>query len=138
MIISYSQHHDWFIASLLPHLIIPLCQQKIATRAEALEITMWLEASPIQDMNLGVQQIHSKLESLHLELQSLKKGKETQPKVCTKFWCLKCKSHGHDKDHCSVFKNYIIGGRHVPMKLENNVGMYVEATIWCTIHQVTG
>ena len=59
MIILDSQHNNWFIASLLPHLRIPMSHQKIAMQAEALEIAMRLDASPIHDTNLGVQQIHS-------------------------------------------------------------------------------
>ena len=54
-----THHHHWFIASLLPHLRIPLSQQTIETQVEALDIAMRLHASPIQDMKLGVQQIHS-------------------------------------------------------------------------------
>ena len=81
-----------------------LSQQKIGTQAEALEIAMKLEASPIQDMNLGLQQIQSQLASLHMELQSLEKGKEVQNEARTEVWCLKCKGHGHDKDHCSCIK----------------------------------
>lgn len=53
-------------------------------------------------------------------------------------WCLKCKSHGHDKDHCLVFKNYIIGGGHVPLKPKANVGMSMVVVLWYTIFQVTG
>jgi len=43
-------------------------------------------------------------------ITELKKGKESKPEVHTKVWCLKCKSHGHDKDHCLVYVNNIIGG----------------------------
>ena len=68
----------------------------------------------------------------------MKKGREVQPKVCAEVWCLKCKSHGHDKDHCSVFKNYIIGGGPVPLKPKNNVGISVGDVLWCAICQVTG
>jgi len=45
-------------------------------QAEAAEITIRLEASPMQDTNIGVQQIQSQLESLHMELWNLNKGKE--------------------------------------------------------------
>lgn len=78
-----TEHHDWFRASLLLHLRIPLSQQKITMQEKSLEIAMRLHASPIQDMKLGVQQIHLQLDSLHLELQSLKKGREAQPEVYT-------------------------------------------------------
>ncbi len=91
---------------------------------------MRLEASPIQDMNMGVQQIHSQLTSLHLELESQNKGKEVQTEVHTEVWCLKCKGHGHDKDHCPVYQNYIIGGGPVPLKLENIAGLSMGVAPW--------
>jgi len=102
------------MASLLPHLRISLLQQKIDTQEKALEIMMRLHASPIQDTNLGVQYIHSQLANLHLELQSLKKDKETKLDMCAKFWCLKCKGHGHDKDNFPMFANYITWGANSP------------------------
>lgn len=71
---------------------------------------MRLHASSIQDTNLGLHEIHSQLASLHLELQSLKKGKETKIEVCAEVWCFKCKGHGHDKDHYLVYVNYITRG----------------------------
>ena len=42
-----TQHCDLFIASFLPHLRIPLSQQKIAMQVEVLEIAMRLHTSPI-------------------------------------------------------------------------------------------
>jgi len=59
MTITDTQHRDWYIASLLPHLRLPLSQQKIGTQAEVVEITMRLEASPVQGTNIGVQQIQA-------------------------------------------------------------------------------
>lgn len=53
------QHHEWFVASLLPHLRVALSQQKITTQAEALEIAMKLHEMSMQDPNMGVQQIHA-------------------------------------------------------------------------------
>lgn len=47
MVITDSQHHDWYIVSLLPHLRVPLSQQKIATQEESLEIVMMLDALSI-------------------------------------------------------------------------------------------
>ncbi len=66
------QHHEWFMASLLPHLRVALSQHKITTQEEALEIAMRLHETPMQDPNLGVQQIHAQLKNLFLEMQSLK------------------------------------------------------------------
>lgn len=85
-----------------------------------------------------MQQLHSQLESLHLELQSLKRGREGKPKVRVEIWCLKCKSHEHDKDHFSVFKNYIIGGGPLPLKPETNIGKSMGSTVWCAIFHGTG
>ena len=42
---SYVQHKEWFIASLVPHICMPLMQQKITSQAEAQEIALNLEAS---------------------------------------------------------------------------------------------
>ena len=41
------QHQEWFIAALLPHIQLPLMQQKVTSQGEALEIAMRLEASPL-------------------------------------------------------------------------------------------
>jgi len=62
------QHCEWFIASILPHMRIALSQQKIGSQVEALEIAIRLHALPMQDATLGVQQIHSQLHNLYLEL----------------------------------------------------------------------
>jgi hypothetical protein len=40
------QHREWFIAGLLPHIRVPLTQQKVMTQEEAMEISMRLEATP--------------------------------------------------------------------------------------------
>jgi len=50
-----SQHYKLFVVSLLPHLRVALSQQKIGTKAEALEIVMRLHEMPIRDATLGVQ-----------------------------------------------------------------------------------
>lgn len=44
---------------------------------------------------MGVQHIQSQLVSLHMELQSLKKGKEAQPEVRVEVWWMKYKGKGH-------------------------------------------
>jgi len=137
MQITDGQHCEWFIASLLPHLRISLSQQKIGTQAEALEIMMRLHATPMKDATLGVQQIHSQLQSLCLELKILKKDK-TKPEVHTEVWCLKCKSQGHDKDHYPIFAIYITRGGPIPLRPEVPVGPSVETALWCAICQVVG
>ena len=49
MYLTDGQRCEWFVALLLPHLRIALSQQKITTEAEALEITMRLHETPMQD-----------------------------------------------------------------------------------------
>ena len=90
---------------------------------------MRLESLPVQDTNIGVQHNQSQLESLHMQLQNLKIGKEAQLEVHAEVWFIKCKEKGHDKDHCPVFKNYIIGGRPVPLKPYINIWMSTGAAL---------
>ena len=98
---------------------------------------MKLEVSLIQDMNLGVKHIQSQLASMHMELQSLKKGNEVQNEVRAKVWCLKCKGHGHDKDHFPIHQNYLVEGGPIPLKLENIAGLSTRVVPWCSICQIT-
>ena len=98
MNLTYGQHCEWFVASLLPHLRVAVSQQKITTQVEALQIPMRLHETPMQDPNLGVQQIHVQLKNLCLKMQSLKQDRTIRPKVCEEVWSLKCNSQGHDKD----------------------------------------
>ena len=44
---SNVQHKEWFIATMLPHICIPLMKHKIVSHIEALELTMKLEASQV-------------------------------------------------------------------------------------------
>ena len=69
-----------------------------------------------------------------MELQSLKTGKEAQPEVRVEVWCIECKDKVHDNDRCLVYHNYLIGGGHVPLKLENIEGPSVGVTLWCAIY----
>jgi len=55
MTLMDGQHYAWFVASLTPHLRNVLSQQKLSTRVEALEISMRLHDTLIQDPSLGVQ-----------------------------------------------------------------------------------
>ena len=58
------QHKEWFITVLVPHIRMPLMQQKIATQSEALEIAMKLEASHVDETGVGMNQIQSQLAKL--------------------------------------------------------------------------
>jgi hypothetical protein len=60
------QHKEWFIATLLPHIRATLMQRKVASQAEALEISMKLEATPIGESNPGMSLILNQLTSLSL------------------------------------------------------------------------
>ena len=51
------QHQEWFIAVLLPHIRLPLMQEKVTSLSEALEIVMRLEASPMSESALGMDQL---------------------------------------------------------------------------------
>ena len=51
------QHKEWFIAALVLHIRLPLMQQNIAIQNEALEMVMKLEASPIGETAVGMNQI---------------------------------------------------------------------------------
>jgi hypothetical protein len=41
------KHKEWFIISLLPNIIFTLMKQKVSSQAEALDISMKLEATPV-------------------------------------------------------------------------------------------
>ena len=51
------QHQEWFIVALLPHIRLPLMQQKVTSQSEALEIVMRLEALPMSESTLGMDQL---------------------------------------------------------------------------------
>lgn len=126
------------MASLLPHLRSVLLQQKVTTQAKALEISMRLHETPMQDPNLGVQQIHMQLSNLCLKMQNLKQDRTVQLEVREEVWCLKRKSQGHDKDHCPVFTNYLLGGGSMPLRPDSQAGPSITLALWCTIYQVVG
>ena len=81
-------------------------QQKITSQAEAMEIGMKLEASPIAEASAGMTQIQNQLTQLTFQLQDIKKGKEVREEV----WCTKCRTEGHSKEHCPMFVEYLVSG----------------------------
>jgi len=99
---------------------------------------MRLHETPMQDSNLGVQQIHAQLQNLCLEMQSLKQEKIVQPEVREEVWCMKCKGQGHDRDHCLVFAKYIAGGGSMPLRPETQERLSTGPALWCIICQVAG
>lgn len=100
----------------MPHLRMELSQQKLSTQAEALEMEMRLQETPIQDPGLGVQQIHAQLQNMCLEMQILKQDRAPWLEERKEVWCIKCKGQGHDKDHCPVFVNYLVRGGLIPLR----------------------
>lgn len=110
-IIAPQQHQEWFVATPLPHIKLPLMQQKITLQAEALEIAMKLEPSPIAEVSVGMTQIQNQLAQLTLQLQNIKKRKEVREEV----WCIKCRTEGHSKKHCPVFAEYLASGAPNPL-----------------------
>jgi hypothetical protein len=69
------QNKEWFIVALLPHIRVPLMQQNISSQAEALEIAMKLESTPMGESISGMSQILSQLTSLSLHFEDMKKDK---------------------------------------------------------------
>ena len=51
------QHKEWFMAALVSHIRQSLMQQNIVTQSEALEIAMKLEASPVKEIDVSMNQI---------------------------------------------------------------------------------
>ena len=80
------QHKEWFIAALVPHILQPLMQQKIATQSEARKIVMNLEASTVGENAVGMNQIQVQLKKLTLQLLDIKKEKEDRSDL----WCTRC------------------------------------------------
>ena len=76
------------------------------TQSEALEIAMKLEASPIGENVVGMNQIQAQLENLTLQFQDIKKEKEEHDDL----WCTWCHVDGHMKDTCPSFWNYLLSG----------------------------
>jgi DnaJ-class molecular chaperone len=128
-VIAPEQRKEWFIAALLPHIRLPLMQQKGVSQAEALEIAMKLEASPIGETSSGMSQIQNQLTTLTLELQSMKNGKEQRYEPRHEVWCTGCKGEGHDHEHCPLLCDYLNSG--APNSINQNQAP------WCKICRTT-
>ena len=124
--VSSQQHQEWFIVVLLPHIRLPLMQQKVTSQSEALEIAMRLEASLMSKSTLGMDQLQKQLVNITLELQSLKKGKEVHEEV----WCTRCWTKGHSKEQCPFFTQLLASGACNPLP---HIG-----GLWCKIYRQTG
>ena len=60
------QHKEWFIAALLPHIRLPLMQQKLQTQDDALEMAMKLEDSPLAESSTGMETLQNELANIIL------------------------------------------------------------------------
>ena len=96
-------------------------QQKVTSQSEALEIAMRLEALPVSDSTMGMDQLQKQFVNITLELQSLKKGKEVHKEV----WFTRCKTKGQSKECCPIFAEYLVSGAPNPLP---QIG-----GLWCEI-----
>jgi hypothetical protein len=89
-------------------------QQKIASQAEALDIAMKLESTPMGESSSGMSQILSQLTGLSLQVEDMKKdkGKDKREDI----WCVRCISKGHDKEHFPLFNEYMASRAPSPLK----------------------
>ena len=81
--------------------------------------------------------MHAQLKNMCLDMQSLKQDRIVRPEA-EEICCLKCKGQGHEKDHCPVFVNYIIGGSPMPLRPKAQERLSAGPVVWCTICQVGG
>jgi len=71
-------------------------------------------------------------------MQSLKEEKAPRLEAQEEVWCIKCRSRGHDKDHCLVFASYLAVGGPIPLWPEAPMEPSMDPSLWCTIFQVGG
>ena len=87
---------------------------------------MKLEASPVGESTVGINQIQVQLANLMLQLQDIKKAKEYRDDL----WCTCFHADGHTKDTCPMFHNYLLLGALNPLSYAG--------VPWCHICQVYG
>jgi hypothetical protein len=73
--IPEEQNKEWFIATLLPHIRVPLMQQKVTSQDKALDISMKLQSTPMGKSISSMSQILSQLTILSLQVEDTKKEK---------------------------------------------------------------
>ena len=71
-------------------------------------------------------------------MQSLKQDRMVRLEVHKEVWCVKCKSQGHDKDHCPIFTNYLTGGGSMPLRPKAQARPSAMPDLWCAIFQIVG
>ena len=72
---------------------------------------MKLEASPLGETVVAMNQIQAQLDNLTLKLQDIKKAKEDHDDL----WCTHFHAGGHPKDSCPTFRNYLLLGAPNPL-----------------------
>jgi hypothetical protein len=88
------QHREWFIAGLLPHIQVPLTQQKVTTQVEAWRLQCtWRLHQEGQRHRQGLAQVQSQLANLTMQLQDMAKEKVMHEHV----WCTTCRFEGHHR-----------------------------------------
>ena len=87
---------------------------------------MKLEASPVGETVVRMNQIQAQLDNLMLQLQEIKKAKEDRDDI----WCTHFHVDGHTKDTCPTFRNYLLS------RAENSLSSV--GIPWCRICQVYG
>ena len=87
---------------------------------------MKLEASPIGETAVGMNQIQAQLANLMLQLQDIKKVKDEHDDL----WCTRCHVDGNTKDTCPSFQKHILSGAPNPLSCSG--------VPWCRICQVYG
>ena len=75
---------------------------------------MKLESTPMGESISGMSQILSQLTSLPLQVKDMKKEKGKYKREG--IWCVRCRSEGHDKEHCPLFNEYLAFGAPSPLK----------------------
>jgi hypothetical protein len=75
---------------------------------------MELESAFMGESGSGMSQILSQLTSLSLQVEDMNKDKGKDKRE--DFWCIRCKSEGHDKEHCPIFHEYLASGALSPLK----------------------
>jgi hypothetical protein len=78
---------------------------------------MKLESTPMGESSLGMSQILSQLTSLSLQVEDMKKAKGKYKREDV--WYVRCRSEGHDKEHCPLFHEYLALGVSSPLKQVN-------------------
>jgi hypothetical protein len=69
------KNKEWFISTLLPHIRVPVMQQKIDSQDKVLDIIMKLESNPMGESSSCMSHILSQRTSLSLQVKDMNKDK---------------------------------------------------------------